>query len=322
MNSAITTATTFAIEEVFTAHERFLWGLCYRMTGNAADADDLVQETFIRAMKTPPARTNEPWRPWLVRVAMNLSRDLLRRRKRQPYEGLWLPSPIETEAEPPAFDPPDEHGNPATRYDLLESVSYAFLLALEALTPTQRAVLLLRDVFDYSVQETAAALAMSEANVKTTLHRARKALQDYDRTRHLITATLQAQARQALEKFLNCLRNHDVASAEALLAENVRQLSDGGGEFFAAKVPLVGREKVRLFHSRLFQIAAANAYDVRHEWRMLNGLPALVFEVPNIPAGFAPRTVLLCQLDAKGRIAQLHSILATRKLTAVRTIAK
>ena len=116
------------------------------MTGNAADADDLVQETFVRAIKRPPPRTDEPWHLWLVRVAINLSRDLLRQRKRQSYEGQWLPSPIETV--PPTFDPPDESGNPATRYDLIESVSFAFLLALEALTPTQRAVLVLRDVFD------------------------------------------------------------------------------------------------------------------------------------------------------------------------------
>ena len=306
------------IENAFTAHERFLWGVCYRMTGNAADADDLVQETFVRAMKSPPARTDEPWRPWLVRVAINLSRDLLRRRKRQAYEGEWLPSPIETE--PPAFDPPDESGNPATRYDLLESVSYAFLLALEALTPTQRAALLLRDVFDYSVDETAQALAMSEANVKTTLHRARKTMQNYDHTRRPLTQTLQARVQQTLQKFLGYLRNHDVAGAEALLAENVRHVSDGGGEFHAAKVPIVGRAKVLLFNSRLLQIAQANALDVHSEWRLLNGLPALVFQVPNIAPGFASRTVLLCQLDADGRIAQLHSVLASRKLKAVRAV--
>lgn len=317
----MTSISTFALEDVFQAHERFLWGLCYRMTGNAADADDLVQETFVRAIKSPPARTDEPWRPWLVRVAINLSRDLLRRRKRQPYEGEWLPSPIETEA-PPAFDPPDAFGNPATRYDLLESVSFAFLLALEALTPTQRAVLLLRDVFDYSVSETATALAMSEANVKTTLHRARKAIAGYDRSRRPITQALQEQARQVLEKFLGCLFNHDVAGAEALLAENVRQVSDGGGEFYAARIPVMGRKKVILFNSRLVQIAAANALEVRSEWRVLNGLPALVFEIPNIASGFAPRTAMLCQLDADGRIDRIHSVLASRKLTAIHSIAK
>ncbi len=311
--------STPQIEEVFQAHKGFLWGLCYRMTGNAADADDLVQETFIRAIKSPPPRTDELWRPWLVRVAMNLSRDLLRHRKRRAYDGEWLPSSIETE--PPAFDPPDEAGNPATRYALLESVSYAFLLALEALPPTQRAVLLLRDVFDYSVNETAAALALSEANVKTTLHRARKAIAEYDRARRPITQALQQQVRQVLEKFLGCLFNHDVAGAEALLAENVRQVSDGG-EFHAARVPIVGRAKVRLFNARLMQIAKANALEVRSEWRVLNGLPALVFEIPNIAPGFAPRTVMLCQLDAEGRIDLIHSVLASRKLTAIRAIAK
>jgi RNA polymerase sigma-70 factor (ECF subfamily) len=231
-----------------------------------------------------------------------------------------LPSPIETE--PPAFDPPDESGNPATRYDLLESVSYAFLLALEALTPTQRAVLLLRDVFDYSVSETAAALALSEANVKTTLHRARKAMHDYDRARRPLTQTLQEQVKQTMQRFLHCLMNHDVAGAAALLAANVRHTSDGGGEFHAARVPIVGHDKVLLFNARLFQIAAANGYEVISEWRVLNGLPALVFEIPNIPTGFAARTVLLCQLDDDGRIAQLHSLLASRKLTAIRAIAK
>jgi len=75
----------------FREHERFLWALCYRMTGSAADADDLVQETFVRALERPPPRTDLPWRPWLTRVAMNLARDALRRRRRRGYVGPWLP---------------------------------------------------------------------------------------------------------------------------------------------------------------------------------------------------------------------------------------
>jgi len=175
-----TRATTTLIEHLFKEHERFLWGVCYRMTGNAADADDLVQETFVRAMRHPPARIDDCLRPWLVRIAINLGRDLLRRRKRQAYEGVWLPSPIETGdlAAAPVQEPRDERSDPASRYDMLESVSFAFLLALEALTPTQRAVLLLRDVFDYSTAETAQALDLTEANVKVTLLRARRRMKD------------------------------------------------------------------------------------------------------------------------------------------------
>src|SRR5262245_64359890 len=118
--SQLATAAADALEP----HRRHLWGLCYRMTGNAADADELVQETFIRAMEHPPARTDEPWRPWLVRVAVNLGRDLLRCRKRRPYTGPWLPSPIETgdEASPSSSAISDGQNSPEVRYDLLESV--------------------------------------------------------------------------------------------------------------------------------------------------------------------------------------------------------
>src|SRR4030095_12948344 len=149
-DSCAMTAPAYA--DALEPHRRHLWGLCYRMTGNAADADELVQETFARALERPPARTDQPWRPWLVRVAMNLARDLLRYRRRSPYRGSWLPSPIETDSddELPSYELAVGSGSPTEgRYELLESVSFAFLLALEALRPNQRAVLLLRDVFDY-----------------------------------------------------------------------------------------------------------------------------------------------------------------------------
>src|SRR6185369_3757547 len=105
---------------------------------------------------------------------LNLGRDLLRRRRRRRYEGPWLPALLDTDEMPMDEPPTPASDSPAARYDRLESVTLAFLLALEALTPAQRAVLLLRDVFDYSVRETADALDMSETNIKVTLHRARR----------------------------------------------------------------------------------------------------------------------------------------------------
>src|SRR3954470_3892816 len=189
-----------AYAETLESDRRLLWGICYRMTGNAADADDLVQETFVRAIEHPPPRTSEPLRPWLVRVAMNLSRDLLRRRRRRDYTGPWLPSPVATDEESlPSFEPAAPAADsPAARYDLLESISFAFLLALEALTPQQRAVLLLRDVFDYSTAETARALDLTEANVKVTLLRARKRMKDYDQQRADLSSAKREATRQAL----------------------------------------------------------------------------------------------------------------------------
>src|SRR5262245_52119760 len=92
--------------EALEADRRMLWGLCYRMTGNAADADDLVQETFLRTIEKPPANLDQPLKPWLIRVAINLSRDLLRSRKRKEYRGPWLPTPVPgDEINPASFEP-------------------------------------------------------------------------------------------------------------------------------------------------------------------------------------------------------------------------
>ena len=308
-------AVDAALSESFREHERYLRGLCYRLTGSAAEADDLVQDTFVRALERPPADHDAPLRPWLVRVALNLGKDALRRRRRRAYAGPWLPSPVETEEAVPSVEIEGSAGTEA-RYDLLESVSFAFLVALEALTPQQRAVLLLRDVFDYSVAETAAALGLSEPNVKTTHHRARRALQPYDRARCRPTPALAAEARAALLRFLAALAAEDVPAVEALLAEDVLALSDGAGEFHAAKKPIVGRAKVAKAYVRLGRLAPVQ----RVEMRVLNGLPAIVVEQG--PAkGAAPRVVLQCVVDAAGRIAAVYSVLATEKLRGLRVLA-
>ena len=153
------TLTESVLAEIFAAYKSLLWSLSYHFTGNAADADDVVQETFIRAWQHPPARTDEAWLPWLVRVASNLGHDLLRWRRRS----NWSCEATATE------ECADERSNPAMPLELLENVTAAFLHAMEALTPRQQLLLMLRDVFDYSVRDTASVLQMSEANVKTAL---------------------------------------------------------------------------------------------------------------------------------------------------------
>jgi RNA polymerase sigma-70 factor (ECF subfamily) len=305
------------LDDVFAEHRQFLWSLCYRLTGTAADAEDLVQETFVRALERPPRDQSRPWRPWLVHVALNLGRDLLRRRRRRGYVGPWLPAPVETgsETSPPSVEPLLV-GEVTTegRYDLLESVSFAFLLALEALTPLQRAVLLLRDVFDYDVAGCAAALAVSAANVKTTHHRARRAMAAYDAERCVPTRARQEATREALVRFMTALTSGDVRAVEALLAESVRALTDGGGEFLAARVPIVGPARVARFY---WNIAHRHATAIEIDVRMLNGLPAAVIHLGEGLRGTAARFVLRADIDASGRITALHSVLATAKLSAL-----
>ncbi len=287
------------------------------MTGNAADADDLVQETFVRALERPPRRLDEPLRPWLVRVAINLSRDHLRRRRRRGYAGEWLPSPVPTDdlESPASYEPPaPREDSPASRYDMLESISFAFLLALEALTPSQRAVLLLRDVFDYSTAETAEALGITDTSVKVILHRARARMRDYDKNRVVPDAARREATREALDQFLLYLSARDIENLERLLTEDVVSTSDGGGEVAAAMVPVRGRDKVLRL---VVGLAEKSVTFPQYSFRVLNGLPAIIYSQPGAQAGFASLFTMHCEIDDQGRIRRLNTVLAPRKLSAL-----
>jgi RNA polymerase sigma-70 factor (ECF subfamily) len=303
-----------AVAEAFRAHRRVLWGLAYRMTGSSEDAEDVVQDAFARAVERPPPRLDD-LRPWLTRVAMNLARDALRRRKRRPYVGPWLPSPVESAdivdlVESPAM------GSDA-RYDVRESATYAFLVALEALTPLQRAVLLLRDVLDYSVAETATALDVTETNVKTTHHRARKAMDAYDGARCRPTAALSTATREAMERFLSAIAVEDAAAAEACLTADARAVSDGGGHYRAALRPVTGANRVARF---LVGLQKKTTQSGRFALRDVNGLPAIVAEVDPTVEHWAPRYVLRCDVAEDGRIREVHIVLAPPKLAGIRPV--
>lgn len=294
------------LQTTFSEHRPHLWKLCYRMTGSAADADDLVQDTFARLLERPPQDQERDVKPWLVQVALNLSRDHLRARKRQAYVGPWLPSPIETEGYA-------RHVQPEARYSEIESVSMAFLLALEALTPSQRGVLLLRDVLGYSVDETATALAMTDGNVKTTHHRARAILESYDANRRPPDRELQARTKAALSQFMIHLLMGNTDALEDLLADDACARNDGAGEFFAARVPVTGTDRIITFH-RNVQRELPPLFAMRE----INGLPALVGQYTVPQRGIADRFVFSVALNADGKITRLDTVVATRKLTHMR----
>jgi RNA polymerase sigma factor (sigma-70 family) len=271
--------------QTYDEDKRYLWGLCYRMTGSAADADDIVQDTFVRALEKPPADMNAPLRPWLVKVALNLSRDQLRKRRRREYFGPWLPSPVITEAESPleVEERTASEMSPVARYDLVESVTLAFLVALEALTPTQRAVLLLRDVFDSSTSETASTLDMTEINVKVTLHRARRIMSAYDKDRAVALGKGDKKLRKILEQFLAFLAAGDVQGLEQMLAKDVVLVSDGGGEINALAEPMHGRAKVLRLIAQLYE---AYRSVTSTSLEMLNGRPAVLVHRSQVKPGF------------------------------------
>jgi RNA polymerase sigma-70 factor (ECF subfamily) len=303
-------------EELFRDQRGRLWSLAYRLTGNAADAEDVVQETFVRLIERPPARSEGSLAPWLVRVATNLGLDALRRRRRRGYEGPWLPSPVEDPGPDPLDAWPGSEPDPETRYGAAESASFAFLLALEALGPRQRAALLLRDVLGRSASETAQVLGTSQGNARVLHLRARRAMAGYDRDRCIPTPELQRRHRDALEKLVRCLLTQDTAALEALLADSVRTVTDSNGEYTALAAPLAGRARVARFYLQAAQMRREGG--LRTEIRLVNGLPALLIALERPVRRQAPRTLVRCEIDDQGRIRQIQSVLAPGKLAALR----
>lgn len=306
-------------------HRRVLWAVAYRMTGVAADADDVVQETFARAIAKPPKR-DRPLRPWLITVAMNVARDALRRRRRTEYVGPWLPSPVDDAQLDVQVRVPDDA--PDARYSMKESATFAFLVAVEALTPQRRAVLILRDVFDYSTEETATALGMSPDAVKQSLLRARRALASYDAVREPALDERRERDRVALTKFFVALASGNAKAVEDLLADDVEAHSDGGGEFTAARVVMRGPEKVATVFTNLARLGASST--VGMELRDMNGTTVAVLRFDTGAhhghdahnghhgrAHLAPTTVWHIETNPGGEIVRIYSVLAPRKLTAL-----
>lgn len=299
-------------QRLYEENSRFLWGLSYRMTGSASDAEDIVQEVFIRAMEKPPIDLQRDWKPWLIRVALNLCKDHLRKRRRVEYIGPWLPSPVPTDQpQNPIFEPVSTE-SPSTRYDLQESVSFAFLLSLEALNSTQRAVLILRDVLDYSTREVASLFEISETTVKVTLHRARKIIANYSTSRK--PKSDKFETKQILEKFMNCLHMRNAEELEKLLCEDVVVCSDGGGEVTALHALMEGRQKALQLVTRLNDLYRGSSEFTFCE---LNNAPSLLIERTVERPGHATRFTIQLEINKEGLISRLNFVLAPKKLTAL-----
>ncbi len=287
------------------AHRPLLESLAYRMLGSAAEAEDVVQDTFVRALARPP-RSDRPMRPWLVRVACNIARDRLRKRKVRAYRGPWLPEPM-------AAPPTDPRADPESSLRLAQTATLAWLVAAEALTPEQRAVLLLRDVFDWDVAEVCAAVERSPGAVRSLHLRARRALADAP-IPALDPQTLRAHER-ALHGVLRALLEGDEGALQRLLSDDVVLRSDGGDEVHAIGRRLVGSARV----ARV-ALALARASGPPEAVRIvqINGLPAIIERSPLHRLARWPTTSLTSVvLGPDGRIAQVFSVVAPSKLTRI-----
>ena len=296
------------LAKVFAEQQRPLWGLCYRMIGSAADADEIVQETFVRVLERPPADASRPLAPWLRTIALNLARDRLRRR-RETHVGAFLPEPVASEELERSLTAAE------ARITRQQSATWAFLLALETLNDKQRAVLVLRDVYDLDTRETAAALGLSQSHVKVLLHRARGALKSTRATEpwdppEAMPSARMAVAREAITRFFAALASDDVAAMTSLLRDDVVFVSDGNGEVHAARVPIFGVERVIRFHRRTRQLELPKV-----ALAAINYAPALVYDYTSpIKDGVPPRGVIQCALSPDEKIARLWAMAAPSKL--------
>ena len=282
-------------QDPFTRHRSLLFTVAYELLGTAADAEDVVQETWLRWSGVDHSAVADA-RAYLVRIvtrqALNRLRSLSRRREE--YVGEWLPEPLLTS--------PDV----AADVELAESVSMAMLTVLETLGPAERAVFVLREVFDTPYDEIAEAVDKSPAAVRQIAHRAR----DHVAARRPRMAVSTTEQQQAVDRFLAAIRDGDLQGLLDVLAPDVVVITDGGGVVGAAVRPVEGARRVAQFLIRSLRSVEFTAEGV---W--LNGSPGVGLDV-----GGQGRAAVSIAAE-NGRITRILAVLNPDKLTGLHAAA-
>jgi RNA polymerase sigma-70 factor (ECF subfamily) len=284
---------------VFTETRPLLFSIAYRMLGSVADAEDIVQDAYLRWQRTPDLEVREP-RAWLTTIVTRLAINELQsaRARRETYVGPWLPEPLVTEHAPDS----------SASVELAESLSMAFLVMLERLSPIERAVLLLHDVFDFDHPEIARIVDKSEANCRQLLSRAKKhvvadeARFDADRE----------QAARLTQQFTEALAAGDMDGVLAVLAEDITLWGDGGGKVPGALLrPIHGAEAAARFIIGRAERFASDARTMRSV--EINGQPGFVVYVSG-----RPLTALIFHI----RDGRIHTIYAVANPDKLRNVAE
>ncbi|WP_328684753.1 RNA polymerase sigma-70 factor [Streptomyces sp. NBC_00343] len=290
--------TTDTPTDVFEAHRPVLMGVAYRMLGRVTDAEDVVQDAWLRWSAADRAEVREP-RAYLVRVTTRLAIDRLRQVKArgEAYVGPWLPEPYVT-------DFGDTVPDTAERAVLADSVSLAVLVVLESLSPLERAVFVLREAFGYPYADIAAMLERGEPAVRQLAGRARKHV-DERRPRYEVDP---AQRRDLTERFLAAAAEGDLAGLMEMLAPDVRLIGDSGGK---SKAPLRILETADNVGRFLVAVAGKSVPEMSFRFLELNGGPAVL-----ILSGDTPDSVFQVDVSA-GRIRSVYIVRNPDKLRSL-----
>lgn len=275
-------------EDAYLAHRALLFTVAYDLLGVAADAEDVVQEAWLRWSTTDQEAVRDP-RAFLVRITSRLALDRLRNlaRRREQYVGEWLPEPLLTTSDV------------ADDVELAESVSMAMLVVLETLTPLERAVFVLREVFDIPYDEIGITVDRSPASVRQIAHRAR----EHVAARRPRSQVSPAEQRAVIDKFIRALQSGDVQALMQVLAPDVVLVADGGGRAPAAVAPVLGADQV----ARQLATGDRNAYATTSiVW--LNG--ALAARIDTVD-----RTAAVSVVISDGRLTHIYAIANPEKLT-------
>lgn len=281
--------------ETFERHRGHLFNIAYRMLGSVMDAEDALQECFLRWQAVDPATVANP-RAFLTTVISRLCIDQLRRaqRVREEYIGPWLPEPLLTDRQPGV----------AETVELADSLSMAFLTLLERLSPAERAALLLHDVFGYSYDDVSAIIGKKPANCRQLVRRGRQRLAA---GRPRFHASPEAQTR-LFERFASACSTGDLGALSDVLAADVVAWSDGGGRVAAARRPIAGRDAVARFVLGLLRQAPP---DLALRPGEVNGEPAVI-----ATAGGQPFSVLVLEMSDEA-IQTLRFVVNPEKLAAI-----
>ena len=279
----------------FEAARPRLQAIAYRLLGTTGDAEDAVQETFLRWQRHD-AMTIEVPKAWLVATITRLAIDQLRsaRRRREDYVGVWLPEPIVDETAPA----------PDARAALADSLGVAFLFLLETLGPTERAVFLLREVFAYDYEAIAEIVGKSEANCRQLMSRAKRQLAQ----REPAPSTPMREAEELVRRFLAACTTGQVGELLAVLAEDAVLYSDGGGRVRAAIRPIMGAQRISRFYAGLHERAFAGA---QVELAKVNG------EVGGVMRGRDGKVSVMAFAVQGNRIRAVYVVMNPEKLGRV-----
>jgi len=277
----------------FEAERERLFAIAYRMLGSASDAADVLQEAYLRWQDASVPDVESP-RAYLSTIVTRLAIDHLKsaRVQRERYVGPWLPEPLVEET----------GASPADQLVLAESLSMAFLLVLEELGPVERAVYILRELFDYPYDDVARIVGKSEAHCRQLLHRARARVVA---ARERPAATPADEQERLMKQFLATLATGDVQTLASMLAADVVLWSDGGGKRTAARKPVRGPERVARFFSNIWR-RGLSGFVIRAV--RVNGTPGIVAYM-----GARPYCVVAFDVTG-GRIAAIRTVINPEKL--------